>query len=289
MAKIYLAHSFRDIDLAKELELRFQRKGHSFTFEVSTKPFGNWREALRNALRSADVVIPLLTQNGLQSNFVLSEIGAAQIYEDQRDVLLAPIIFGENIDIPPLISDHHCFFLRSLDPSDIDTIVNQIHSAISQHIESSMKRKRNLKVFLCHASADKPVVENFYNALTEDGVEAWLDKKSLIPGQNWQVEIPKAVRNSDVVIVFLTSHSLTKEGFVQKEIRIALDTAEEKPDGTIFIIPARLEICEVPDRLSKFQWVDLFEKDGYDFLFNALRARAKSLNIIVNRKTQGHL
>ncbi len=140
--------------------------------------------------------------------------------------------------------------------------------------------KRNLKVFLCHASNDKSTVENYYNILVKDGIDAWLDKKNLIPGQDWQIEIPKAVRDSDVVIVFLSSLSVNKEGFVQKEIRVALDTADEKPEGTIFIIPARLENCQVPARLAKFQWVDLFEEDGYERLFMALEIRAIDLNIV---------
>lgn len=167
-------------------------------------------------------------------------------------------------------------------------IAKQGLAAIKEYFQAksipAASSKRNLKVFLCHSSSDKPAVEKFYNMLVNDGIDAWLDKKNLIPGQDWRFEIPKAVRSSDVVIAFLSSTSVTKEGFVQKEIKIALDTADEKPEGTIFIIPARLEDCIVPDRLSKFHWVDLFEKDGYEFLFKALQRRASSLSIILNRK-----
>lgn len=149
--------------------------------------------------------------------------------------------------------------------------------------------EKKLKVFLCHASGDKPVVEKYYDLLTNDGIDAWLDKKNLIPGQDWQLEIPKAVKNSHIVIVFLSSSSTTKEGYVQKEIRTALDTADEKPDGTIFIIPARLENCEVPERLKKFHWVDLFEKDGYECVLKALRMRSHSLGIVINSKDHEEL
>lgn len=139
--------------------------------------------------------------------------------------------------------------------------------------------KHQLKVFLCHASSDKTRVQEIYLRLINDGIDAWLDKEKLIPGQNWQIEIPKAVRNSDVVIVFLSSQSVNKEGFVQKEIKIALDTADEKPEGTIFIIPARLEECEVPERISQFHWVDLFSENGYKLLFTSLQLRANALGI----------
>lgn len=141
--------------------------------------------------------------------------------------------------------------------------------------------KRSLQVFLCHASGDKPTVKKLYNRLKKDGIDAWLDKEKLIPGQNWQIEIPKAVYNSDVVIVCLSSQSVTKEGFVQKEIKFALDAADEKPDGTIFIIPARLENCNVPERINKFHWVDLFSDDGYERILKALQIRADSVGATI--------
>lgn len=144
---------------------------------------------------------------------------------------------------------------------------------------------RSLKVFLCHASGDKPVVQKLYSRLVNDGVDAWLDKEKLIPGQNWQIEIPKAVRNSDIVLVCLSTQSVNKEGFVQKEIKIALDAADEKPEGTIFIIPARLENCNVPERISQFHWVDLFADNGYEWLMKALQLRANTIGVVFKHIT----
>ena len=51
----------------------------------------------------------------------------------------------------------------------------------------------------------------------------------------------------------------------------------EKPEDTIFIIPARLEECEVPNRLSKYQWVDLYVDDGYGKLSRALDTRLRQV------------
>ncbi|HXQ36418.1 MAG TPA: toll/interleukin-1 receptor domain-containing protein, partial [Anaerolineales bacterium] len=117
------------------------------------------------------------------------------------------------------------------------------------------KSKRPLKVFLCHASGDKPQVRALYRRLVAEGVDAWLDQEKLLPGQDWQVEIPRAVREADVVVVCLSNKSITKEGYIQKEIKFALDSADEKPEGTIFLIPARLEECLVPEQVGRWQWV----------------------------------
>jgi SOS-response transcriptional repressor LexA len=100
-----------------------------------------------------------------------------------------------------------------------------------------------------------------------------------MPGQEWDLEIRKAVRNSDTVLVCLSKSSTTKEGYIQKEIRFALDIADEKPEGTIFLIPVRLEECNVPSRISRYQWVDLFEKSGYSKLKESLHLRMNDLNI----------
>lgn len=102
-----------------------------------------------------------------------------------------------------------------------------------------MTENRKLKVFLCHSKDDKPKVYELYRRLVSDGFDVWLDEEKLMPGQDWDLEIRKTVRNTDVVIVCLSNSSVTKSGYVQKEIRFALDVADEKPEGTIFIVPVR--------------------------------------------------
>ena len=136
--------------------------------------------------------------------------------------------------------------------------------------------KRPLKVFLCHAHSDKDTVKALYTRLTNDGVDAWLDKENLLPGQDWELEIRKAVREADVVIVCL-SKQFNQAGFRQKEVRWSLDTAMEQPEGEIFIIPARLEECDTLENLRKWHWVDLFDDRGYAMLTRALRERADKI------------
>jgi hypothetical protein len=133
--------------------------------------------------------------------------------------------------------------------------------------------KRPLKVFLCHAHVDRNSVRALYFRLRREGVDVWLDKEKLLPGADWEFEIRKAVREADVVVVCL-SKQFNQAGYRQKEVRLALDTAMEQPEGEIFIIPARLEECDSLESLRKWHWVDLFEDDGYQILIRALRARA---------------
>jgi hypothetical protein len=147
-----------------------------------------------------------------------------------------------------------------------------------------MTESRKLRVFLCHASQDKAVVRDLYNRLAvKTWIDPWLDEERLLPGQNWEVEIEKAVEESDAVIVCCSSASVSKEGYVQRELKYVLDFALEKPDGTIYIIPLRLDDCNVPRRLRSWQYADFYPESGRDKAFQrllvSLHSRAHHLHI----------
>jgi len=141
------------------------------------------------------------------------------------------------------------------------------------------KSLRLLQVFINYASFDQTVVENLYDALKSKGVDVWFDRKSLLAGQRWRDEISKAITKSDIVIVCLSKKAIDKDGFVQKEIKFALDKADEKSEGGIYIIPVRLEKCNIPTRLAEYQWVDFFENDGFERLIYSLHSYAQKLKI----------
>lgn len=65
-----------------------------------------------------------------------------------------------------------------------------------------------LKVFLCHSKDDKPKVRKLYKRLIADDFDVWLDETKIMPGQDWELEIKKAVRNSDTVVVCLSNASM---------------------------------------------------------------------------------
>ena len=127
------------------------------------------------------------------------------------------------------------------------------------------------RVFLCHSSADKARVRALYDRLVEDGFSPWLDEADLLAGQRWELATRRAVRESDFVAVCLSRASTTTAGYVHKEISFALDVSDEQPEDAIFVIPVRLEECQVPDRLSELHWVDLYAREGYARLTRVLR------------------
>lgn len=136
---------------------------------------------------------------------------------------------------------------------------------------------RPLRVFLCHASQDKPAVRELYGRLkNEDWIDPWLDEEKLSFGQHWTTVIEDALHDADVVIIFLSRNSVQKEGFVQRELNYAWELSLEKPRNVIFLIPFRLDDCEIPRYLGSRQWGDYFgekKESTYQILLRSLKQR----------------
>ncbi len=114
------------------------------------------------------------------------------------------------------------------------------------------------KVFLSYAREDLKIAKKIYDDLTDKGVNVWLDDDALLPGQNWRNEITKAIKGSNYFLAVLSSNSVSKKGYVQKEVKIALEELELYPKGKIFIIPVRIDDCEPDDeKLGALHWADL--------------------------------
>ena len=120
------------------------------------------------------------------------------------------------------------------------------------------------------ASEDKEIVRILYTRLMKSGFSPWLDEENLLPGQDWNAEITKQVKRSDVVLVCLSSNS-EKRGYVQKEIKQALDIADEQPQDAIYLIPVKIEDCHIPERLNRWHCVEFFRDSGYKKLELALK------------------
>ncbi|MFM6559796.1 MAG: SUMF1/EgtB/PvdO family nonheme iron enzyme, partial [Microcystis panniformis] len=144
-------------------------------------------------------------------------------------------------------------------------------------------KKSEIQIFLAHASEDKPAVLALHERLKQAGYKPWLDKKDLIPGQIWRDEIPKAIKASQIFLACLSAKSANKQGYIQRELRIALDTLGQMLLGTIFFIPMRLEECEIPDlrlaevglNLRDLHWLDYWEEDGFEQLERAITYQFK--------------
>ncbi len=127
-----------------------------------------------------------------------------------------------------------------------------------------------IQIFISYAREDQPQAREIYRRLHDAGYKPWLDEEDLLPGQNFRLVIERSLTGSDFVIICLSRTSVAKRSFFQREIKHALDKLEEMLPEDIFLIPARLDPCEMPEELKDRHWVDLFDERGWEKLFRAL-------------------
>ena len=127
----------------------------------------------------------------------------------------------------------------------------------NQRIEFVSENKA--RVVIAYVEEDLRPVRKLYAALEQHGFRPWLDKKNLLPGQNWPRAIETAIETSDFFLACFSHRSTSKRGSFHSELRYALACAARVPLDEIFFIPVRLDRCTVPGRISKrIQYVDLF-------------------------------
>ena len=135
--------------------------------------------------------------------------------------------------------------------------------------------KTKASIFLSYARDDQDMVKVIYQKLQAAGYRPWMDQIDILPGEDWDRSIRVAIQKADFFFIFLSNHSYNKRGYLQKEIRAALDSWTKMLASDIYVIPVRLEDCPVPDELSAFQWVDIFDSSGWDKLLEAVNAGVK--------------
>jgi hypothetical protein len=103
------------------------------------------------------------------------------------------------------------------------------------------------------------------------GFATWMDVKDILPGQIWAEEIQKEIRGADFFIAFISQNTFTKTGFIQKEIRMALDLYKRQPETGMYVIPVRLDPVVPPAPFAEIQWIDIFSPDDYQKLISSIK------------------
>lgn len=119
-----------------------------------------------------------------------------------------------------------------------------------------------MHVFISYAREDFDSVRSVWSLLKEHNIPAWIDEESLLPGQDWEFQIQKAIRECAVFLACLSTNSVVKRGYVQAELKEALNVFRKIPENEVFIIPLRLEPCDLPMSLERLHFVDFFAPNG---------------------------
>jgi formylglycine-generating enzyme required for sulfatase activity len=152
---------------------------------------------------------------------------------------------------------------------------------------------RKLRVFLWYSSKDRHIIERFYQRLViKSWIDLWLDEDRIYPGMNRDVEIERAIETAHVVIACLSHNSVAQEGYIQRELKLVSDAALEKPEGSVFVIPLRLDKCDVPHHIRPLELIDFSapedREQAYNRLLRSLQRQADIINKRVGKTTSAH-
>jgi len=107
-----------------------------------------------------------------------------------------------------------------------------------------------------------------------------MDCHKLMAGQNWDFEIKRALDKSSLVVAFLSENSVKRRGYVQRELKIALDQISEKLLDDIYIVPVVLDdFIEIPAQLKSLHMVFARDSDCISQIVNSLTFQLNRLGV----------
>jgi hypothetical protein len=146
-------------------------------------------------------------------------------------------------------------------------------------------QSKKFRVFISYARENEIKAKRFYEDLKNSGIpiESGFDKEDLLPGQDYNIRIIESIKRSDFFIPLFSSVSVEKRGYIQRELNLAVDTLKDTPPGDIFVIPVRLDECEMKyEEIKKYHRQDLFP-DWYIGLSKIIQSIHDSIAISRNR------
>jgi CheY-like chemotaxis protein len=214
----------------------------------------------RKQAKDSSIALAILDQrlsNGQRGIRVLSDL--RKDLPDLRAIILTEY---------PNYDDHrHSFQAGALDY--ISKKEKQLREELIKSIESN-KNTKAIRVFLAHQNDDWRKVEDLYHQLTGRGFFPWMAKHSTIRGE-WEPQTQKAIKESDYFLACFSSGSLRKkQSAFRDELLLALKIQKSLFRSEVFVIPVKLAECEIPEEFSQFDYINLFDNDGFAKLVKVL-------------------
>jgi len=141
-----------------------------------------------------------------------------------------------------------------------------------------------VKVFISYAKEDYAIAKKLFDDLKKHDLNPWLDKEFLLPVQDWKQIITNTIKECSHFITLISSHSISKQGYVQKEQKTALEVLEEMPPDKIFMIPIRLDESKpIDEKLKRLHWIKFDFYRNYEKILeqiiSALQPDEKKIHI----------
>jgi len=130
--------------------------------------------------------------------------------------------------------------------------------------------------FISYVRDNRDIVDRLATDLRRFGVEVWLDRNNIMPGQHWKTAIRTAIKQGAFFIACYSKElNARPETYMHGELRLAIDRLRQIPNDRIWFIPVFLNKTEIPshdisdhETLSDLNTVTLYE--DWDACLNAI-------------------
>src|SRR5579884_2073483 len=121
--------------------------------------------------------------------------------------------------------------------------------------------------FISYVREDKAAVDLLQEILEAAGVTVWRDTENLWPGQDWRMEIRRAITGGSFAFLacFSDNSAARQTTYQNEELIVAVEQMRQMPPGRPWLLPIRLADCDVPEfdlgagrTLASLHRVDLF-------------------------------
>jgi hypothetical protein len=120
-------------------------------------------------------------------------------------------------------------------------------------------------VFISYVRENESKVKKICDLLRKHGIDAWVDREQIRPGQPWRQAIRTAIEDGAFFLAcFSDEYTSRLRTYMNEELICALDEIRRRPMDRSWFIPVLLSGDKVPYReigggmlLSDLQWVDL--------------------------------
>lgn len=111
MSQIFISYSRSDLDFVQELVDRLRRRSYRVWMDKSDiKPGSNWQEAIGTAIEASDVLVVILSEAAIASEWVGIEYDTAL----NKGVTVIPYVY-ENVDLPLRLQKKNAIFHKEDD------------------------------------------------------------------------------------------------------------------------------------------------------------------------------
>ena len=113
LARVFLSYAHADAPQAARIRDLLQRLGHAVFHDAELSAGQDWQSRWRRELEAADVLVVLLTPDGVESSWVLQEAGAAWAL----NTMIVPLVTDEAVldRFPIALSGYQALKLEDLD------------------------------------------------------------------------------------------------------------------------------------------------------------------------------